>query len=175
MPVWSLGWEDPLEKEMATYSSILAWRIAYIWESQKNNQKMGIGDTTAWHDTLANLRDSNRVSERNAYLGVDWLWTDQKSEDRVPLGNVSSELLDKWLDFFLLNFLICKMVVMKIILWKVVILLTLMYRKENYGSETLNDMLIVTGSLVTLIFLLRIQLTFYYCKVMLFLNIVEHP
>ena len=23
----SLGWEDPLEKGMATYSSILAWRI----------------------------------------------------------------------------------------------------------------------------------------------------
>ena len=22
-----LGWEDPLEKEMATHSSILAWRI----------------------------------------------------------------------------------------------------------------------------------------------------
>ena len=25
--VQSLGWEDPLEKETATYSSILAWRI----------------------------------------------------------------------------------------------------------------------------------------------------
>ena len=25
--VQSLGWEDPLEKEMATLSSILAWRI----------------------------------------------------------------------------------------------------------------------------------------------------
>ena len=25
--VWSLGWEDPLVKEMATCSSILAWRI----------------------------------------------------------------------------------------------------------------------------------------------------
>ena len=25
--VRSLGWEDPLEKEMATHSSILAWRI----------------------------------------------------------------------------------------------------------------------------------------------------
>ena len=25
--VGSLGWEDPLEKEMATRSSILAWRI----------------------------------------------------------------------------------------------------------------------------------------------------
>ena len=26
---WSLGWEDPLEKEMATHSSILAWRIPW--------------------------------------------------------------------------------------------------------------------------------------------------
>ena len=25
--IQSLGWEDPLEKEMATHSSILAWRI----------------------------------------------------------------------------------------------------------------------------------------------------
>ena len=25
--VQSLGWEDPLEKEMATDSSIIAWRI----------------------------------------------------------------------------------------------------------------------------------------------------
>ena len=25
--VWSLGWDDPLEKEEATHSSILAWRI----------------------------------------------------------------------------------------------------------------------------------------------------
>ena len=27
----SLGWEDPLEKEMATHSSILAWRIRGAW------------------------------------------------------------------------------------------------------------------------------------------------
>ena len=27
--VQSLGWEDPLEKEMATRSSILAWRIPW--------------------------------------------------------------------------------------------------------------------------------------------------
>ena len=26
-PVRSLGWEDPLEKEMATHSSTLAWKI----------------------------------------------------------------------------------------------------------------------------------------------------
>ena len=27
-----LGWEDPLEKEMATHSSILAWEIPWIEE-----------------------------------------------------------------------------------------------------------------------------------------------
>ena len=26
--VQSLGWEDPLEREMATHSSILAWKIS---------------------------------------------------------------------------------------------------------------------------------------------------
>ena len=30
--VWSLGWEDPLEKGMATHSSILAWRIPWTGE-----------------------------------------------------------------------------------------------------------------------------------------------
>ena len=30
--VWSLGWEDHLEQEMATHSSILAWRIPWTEE-----------------------------------------------------------------------------------------------------------------------------------------------
>ena len=30
--VRSLGWEDPLEKEMATHSSTLAWRIPWTEE-----------------------------------------------------------------------------------------------------------------------------------------------
>ena len=43
----SLGWEDPLEKGMATYSSILAWRIPWTeepgelesmgWQRVRNN------------------------------------------------------------------------------------------------------------------------------------------
>ena len=44
--VRSLGWEDPLEKDMATHSSILAWRIPRMEEngglqsmgSQRSNQ-----------------------------------------------------------------------------------------------------------------------------------------
>ena len=30
--VRSLGWEDPLQKQMATHSSILAWRIPWTQE-----------------------------------------------------------------------------------------------------------------------------------------------
>ena len=30
--VQSLGWEDPLEKDMATHSSILAWEIPWTEE-----------------------------------------------------------------------------------------------------------------------------------------------
>ena len=38
--VRSLGWEDPLEKGMATHSSILAWRIPWAEEPGKL-QSMG--------------------------------------------------------------------------------------------------------------------------------------
>ena len=31
--ILSLGWKDPLEEEMATHSSILAWRISWTEES----------------------------------------------------------------------------------------------------------------------------------------------
>ena len=35
-----LGWEDPLEKEMATHSSILAWKIPWT-EEPGGLQSMG--------------------------------------------------------------------------------------------------------------------------------------
>ena len=38
--VQSLGWEDPLEKEMATHSSILAWKIPWT-EEPSRLQSMG--------------------------------------------------------------------------------------------------------------------------------------
>ena len=37
--VQSLCWEDPLEKEMATHSSILAWKIS--WMEPGRLQSMG--------------------------------------------------------------------------------------------------------------------------------------
>ena len=39
--VQSLGWEDPLEKGMVTYSSILVWRIPWT-EEPGGLQSMGL-------------------------------------------------------------------------------------------------------------------------------------
>ena len=47
MQVQSLGQEDPLEEEMATHSSILAWRIPWREES---GGLQSIGSHTVRHD-----------------------------------------------------------------------------------------------------------------------------
>ena len=39
--VQSLGWQDPLEKRIATHSSILAWRIPWT-EEPRRLQFMGL-------------------------------------------------------------------------------------------------------------------------------------
>ena len=45
--VWSLGWEDPLEKEMATHSSNLAWKIPWT-EEPGRLQSMGSQRVIDW-------------------------------------------------------------------------------------------------------------------------------
>ena len=45
--VLSLGWEDPLEKEMATHSSILAWKIPWMEEP---GRLQSVGSQRVGHD-----------------------------------------------------------------------------------------------------------------------------
>ena len=45
--VQSLGWEDPLEKEMATHSRILAWRIPW---TEEPGGLQSIGSQRIGHD-----------------------------------------------------------------------------------------------------------------------------
>ena len=52
--VWSLGWEDPLEEEIATHSSMLAWRIPM--------------DRGAWWATVHGVTESD---------ATEWLSTAQ--------------------------------------------------------------------------------------------------
>ena len=48
--VWSLGWEDTLEKEMATHSSILVWRIPWM---QDAGGLQSIGSQRVRHNWVA--------------------------------------------------------------------------------------------------------------------------
>ena len=45
--VQSLGWEDPLEKEMATHSRILAWRIP---RTEEPGELQSVGSQRVRHD-----------------------------------------------------------------------------------------------------------------------------
>ena len=49
--VQSLGWEDPLEKEMATLSNILAWRIP---ETEEPGGLQSLGSQRVGHDCMTN-------------------------------------------------------------------------------------------------------------------------
>ena len=46
MWVRSLGWADPLEEEMASHSSILAWRIP--WTEEPDALQSTDGVTKSW-------------------------------------------------------------------------------------------------------------------------------
>ena len=70
--VWSLGQEEPLEKEMVTHSSVLAWEIAWT-EEPGESQSMGsqkswtqFGDWTATAVVLClTLRNHHTVFRSN--------------------------------------------------------------------------------------------------------------
>ena len=55
--VRSLGWEDPLEKEMATHSSTLAWKIPWTEEPGRlqsmGSQRVGHDGETAFSISIS--------------------------------------------------------------------------------------------------------------------------
>ena len=56
--VQPLGWEDPLEKGMATHSSILSWRIPW---AEEPGGLQSVGSQRVGHDCVMNTITS-RVS-----------------------------------------------------------------------------------------------------------------
>ena len=56
--VQSLGGEDPVEKEMATHSSILAWKI--LWTEEPGSlQSMDHKSQTQFNDKTTQTRNKN--------------------------------------------------------------------------------------------------------------------
>jgi len=62
--VWSLGWEDPLEEGMATYSSIITWRIPWTEEPSGLLSKGSQRVRHNWSDLAPTLM----------LFQVPWLW-----------------------------------------------------------------------------------------------------
>ena len=56
--VWSLGQEDPLNKEMATHSSILAWKIPW---TEKPGRLQSMSSQRVRHDWATSLYDLKYV------------------------------------------------------------------------------------------------------------------
>ena len=54
--IWSLGWEDPLEKEMATHSSILVWNIPW---TEKPGRLQFMGSQRVGHNWATSLHIEN--------------------------------------------------------------------------------------------------------------------
>ena len=46
--VWPLAWEESLEKEMATHSSILAWGIPWTEEPGGLHEVHGVSESQTW-------------------------------------------------------------------------------------------------------------------------------
>ena len=59
MWIQPLGWEDPLEKGMATHSSILAWRIP---ETEEPGGLRSMGSQRVGHDEATNKTTRVTVS-----------------------------------------------------------------------------------------------------------------
>ena len=73
--VGSLGWEDPLEKEMAAHSSILAWKIPWTTEPGRlpsmGSQRLGHDWATSLSLSLSR-RNKDAKASAEKELTEDW-------------------------------------------------------------------------------------------------------
>ena len=69
MQVWSLGQEDSLEKEMATHSSILAWRIPW---TEEPGGLQSMGSQRVRHDWTTN---THTHTHRHTHTHTHTLWS----------------------------------------------------------------------------------------------------
>ena len=55
-----LNWEDPLEKEMATHSSILAWKIPW---TEQPGRLQSMGSQRVGHDLVTKQQNTDQQTD----------------------------------------------------------------------------------------------------------------
>ena len=70
--VQSLSWEDPLEKEMATHSSTLAWKIPWT-EEPGRLQYMGLAKSILYSVLYVKFERSFKNSYSKFYVSIPML------------------------------------------------------------------------------------------------------
>ena len=95
--VWSLGWENALEKGTATHSSILTWRIprTTAMGSQESSGLSDFHSSNNWRSW-----ESKQGERKHSHLGVPESWeegrAEMKEERQKFMGNLgSSRRLDR--------------------------------------------------------------------------------
>ena len=71
---WSLGQEDFLEKEMATYSSILGWEVPW---TEKRGGLLSMGLQRVWHNLMAKQQQMWTLLMMNMFehsLCITWFY-----------------------------------------------------------------------------------------------------
>ena len=68
--VLSLGWEDPLEKGIATHSSILVWRIPWT-EKPSGLQSMGCHKESDTTEQLTQLSNTHTHHHHHHHLSIN--------------------------------------------------------------------------------------------------------
>ena len=75
--VWSLGWEDPLEKGKATHSNILAWRIPWTMGCKESDRTESLS-LSLWASLIAQL-------VKNLPCFNSWVRRIPWRSDRLPI------------------------------------------------------------------------------------------
>ena len=95
--VQSLAQEDPLEKEMVTHSSILAWRIPWM---EKPGRLQSTGSQRVGHDWATSLSLSFIVQKDHVQqltsLSIWWRWHSDSSAGKESSCNAGDPGLISW-------------------------------------------------------------------------------
>ena len=81
--VWSLGGEDPLEKEMATHPSILAWRIPW---TEEPGGLWSTGSQRVGHDL------ATKQQQQQARNGLQWFSKNSPADSKAQLRLIMTGL-----------------------------------------------------------------------------------